>query len=132
MKLVFKWFCNCADVTVTRVTQFCCGVISQTLAFIALNLYVMFNSSNSENLIALGPDEGLQCTTSSTNMNFSSCHSEELVEKKAFFIANFVVIILFGGISTTETISTSRPIHNAPVVQVEVHFECISRYRFHA
>ena len=88
---------NCADVTVTRVTQFCCSVISQTLAFIALNLFVMFNSSNSENLIALGPDEGLQCTTSSTNLNFSDCHSEEIVENKAFFIANFLVVILFGG-----------------------------------
>ena len=57
----------------------------------------MFNSSNSENLIALGPDEGLQCTTSSTNLNFSDCHSEEIVENKAYFIANFLVVILFGG-----------------------------------
>ena len=88
---------NCADVTVTRVTHFCCSVISQTLAFIAVNLFVMFNSSNSENLSALGHDEGLQCTTSSTNLNFSDCHSEEIVENKAFFIANFLVVILFGG-----------------------------------
>ena len=57
----------------------------------------MFNSSNFENLVALGHDEGLECTTSSTNLNFSDCHSEEIVENKAFFIANFLVVILFGG-----------------------------------
>ena len=60
--------------------------------------------SNSENLSALGHDEGLQCTTSSTNLNFSDCHSEEIVENKAFFIANFLVVILFGGSANLITV----------------------------
>ena len=64
----------------------------------------MFNSSNFENLNALGHDKGLECTTSSTNLNFSGCHSEELVENKAFFIANLVVVILFGGSANLITI----------------------------
>ena len=55
---------------------------------------MMFESSGHENITGFA--ECLECTTSSLSLNFSSCHSDEIVENKAYFIANLVVVIFIG------------------------------------
>ena len=54
----------------------------------------MFESSGHENITEFA--ECLECTTSSLSLNFSSCHSDEIVENKAYFIANLVIVIFIG------------------------------------
>jgi len=54
----------------------------------------MFESSGHENITEFA--ECLECTTSSLTLNFSSCHSDEIVENKAYFIANLVIVIFIG------------------------------------
>ena len=54
----------------------------------------MFESSGHENITEFA--ECLDCTTSSLSLNFSSCHSDEIVENKAYFIANLVIVIFIG------------------------------------
>ena len=53
----------------------------------------IFNSSGHENFVS---DPGLECTTSSPSLNSSSCHPEDIVQNKEFFIANLAIVILIG------------------------------------
>ena len=61
----------------------------------------MFESSGPENITEFA--ECFECTTSSLSLNFSNCHSDEIVENKAYFIANLVIVILIGALANLIT-----------------------------